>query len=139
MAGKLVEIHPELSLHADEIRELRLSGDRSRLLVRTAHNGTVEVLPVEGETTESAYERILAAVNSEAESSMQLIEIIKGAWVDPADVAQVIRYRGEREVKLIMRGDTPSMRLDGQFCSPEDIASRINAVMRERRSGLGAI
>ncbi|ARF51382.1 hypothetical protein [Pantoea stewartii] len=139
MAGKLIEINPNISLRAEEITATAVSGDRSRLIVHTRHHGVLEVTPLQGETPDMARQRIFSDVNTEADNGMQLIEITEGVWLDPADVAQITQYRNERDFWLIMRGNLQGMHLDGRGCSPADIAARINTVMRERRMGLGAI
>lgn len=142
MPGKFVEISPSISLRADSIQAVAVNTDRSRLTVRTDHDGVLTVVPLAGESVEAARIRILASVNHYEEScGMQLIEVDKDYWIDPADVVAV-RYRAEHgDIALIFRGDMPSMFICGNDTEAlaKDIVGRINAVMRERRRGLTAI
>lgn len=137
MAGKLIDITPEVSLSATQI-DMAFTDFMGDVFVKMVSGESLSVIPLPGETREMARQRIFAAVGADATDYEQLIEVAGGAWINPADVAQIIRYEGEERFSLIMRGDLPGVHLSGKVCSPEDIASRINAVMRERRSGLNA-
>ena len=143
MPGKLVEINPNISLRADTIQAVSVNTDRSGLTVRTDHEGVLNVVPLAGESIEDARRRILASVNHHEESSgMQLIEVDKGYWVDPADVTQVLRYGGKYGgVTLVMRNGLPMVELgrrdEGSYAA--GVAAKVNAVVRERRCGFPAV
>lgn len=143
MPGKLVEINPNISVRADTIQAVTVNTDRSGLTVRTDHEGVLNVVPLAGESIEDARRRILASINRHEEScGMQLIEVDKGYWVDPADVTQVVRSGGRHaEVTLVMRNGLPAIELgyrsDGEFVA--GVAAKVNAVMRERHCGFPAV
>lgn len=141
MHGKFVEINPDITLRVDGIQAVRASTDHTRMVVHTDHHGVLEVVPLAGETLDMARRRIFAAVSDDEDGGMQLIEIDKDCWIDPADVIAVQHHAERNDIVLTFRGEIPGMFIHDQNAAvlAVNIVGRINAVMRERRRGLSAV
>lgn len=133
MPGKLIEINPEVSLHADEIRALQGVAGNSPLIVHTRQYGVLEVLPLEGETLEMARHRIHQATNANPHLD-RMVAVDDDAYLNPADVVGVTVRRDGVWIDLRSGNGSYQIASDTPRTLAAEIAARINAEMRERQS-----
>jgi hypothetical protein len=138
MADRLIELTVHNTVRADEITRIWIASDEVFVTLR---DGSVH--GVDREYNETAL-KTLARIRAQAEAGgigvNQLINIMDGVYVAPADVSAVMLDVHDH-VCLILRGSDQSLRLR---CDPDtpleslarSITDQINAAITERQAGV---